>query len=124
MKYRHLLGVIFPCLVAAIAAYAPESHAEPGAVRAEVHAGGPLSQWMAGNATPALARGDFARLTHVYERIAELAPREPGFERWKPIAKDGAAAAARKDLVGARKACKDCHEAMRADYRKRFPHGA
>ncbi len=49
-----------------------------------------------------------------------MAPTSQGFDRWGPIAREGAGAASSKDLETARRACKDCHDTMRAAYRKTF----
>lgn len=120
MHRKHLVSLALPLAFAAVAALvSTESHASaPVAPPITPAAGGPLSAWMTGNATPALAHADFAKLAYVFEHIAQSAPRQPGFERWTAIARDGLAASARHDVEGARRACKECHDTMRAEYKK------
>lgn len=79
----------------------------------------PLQAWMraaiaaplAANNTPALAAG--------LERTAGLQP-DPGWGSWRTIALQGAAAAKKGDVAGARAACKGCHDAWREAYRRQY----
>ncbi len=122
MLTHRLLRILLPCaLAAALASLGNVAHAFPDrALHADatLHGGRPLATWMAGNAGPALARADYAKLVRVFDRIAQMGPASQGFERWAPIAREGARAASSKDLEAARRACKDCHDTMRARYRK------
>ena len=118
MLSRNIVRLALPVLIAALLGLLPRDGRASGASTTNVQSGGPLAAWMTGNATPALANADFAKLAHVFEHIAQVAPRRAGFERWTPIAREGLAAAARHDVAGARRACKTCHDTMRAEYRK------
>ena len=109
--FRVLLSA---CLMSATVALALP--ADAGAVARE--AGFPLQQWMIGNATPAMSREEYDRLEKVFQRIGAMAPSERGFEAWPAVSRAGAAAAARHDIEGARHACKDCHDNMRAEYKR------
>jgi|GEM_PF-1898645 len=80
----------------------------------------PLQQWMKSNAATALNSGSTDKLVGIFRRSAELAPPDAEFATWAEIANAGAAASERRDLEGARAACKQCHEAHRTGYRARF----
>lgn len=80
----------------------------------------PLRDWMKANASPALSAANFDKLRSVFDRIGRVAPQDPDFASWEPIARDGRNAAAAKDVEGVRRACKACHEAHRPAYKSRF----
>ena len=122
MFKRPCLRILLPTIAAVLVAlgvYETRAAGLESPVSAR-RAGGPLAAWMSGNATPALAKADYAKLGRAFEHIAQFSPEQPGFERWVPIARAGAAAAGRNDLDSARRACKECHDTMRADYKKKF----
>jgi hypothetical protein len=83
----------------------------------------PLQGWMEKNMDPASEKGDTKALAVAFEKAAGFAP-DPkwndGDMGWSKIAKDGAAAASKGDLAGAKKECKACHKAWRDKYKQTF----
>jgi hypothetical protein len=71
---------------------------------------------MKANALVAINARRFDRLEEVLERVAELGP--PEYAEWHAIARAGAEAAAKGELEAVRAACKSCHDAYRASYRR------
>jgi hypothetical protein len=76
----------------------------------------PLQGWMKANALRAMSAGDLPRLETAFDRIASF--EVSGYPEWKSIAASGKRAAVEGDLEGARRACKQCHDAYRAKYRE------
>ena len=76
----------------------------------------PLQGWMKANAAAALDAKDFVRLERALRRLVKLAP--AGYEGWERTALEGADAAKQGDFAAVRVACKACHNAHRADYRR------
>jgi hypothetical protein len=66
--------------------------------------------------TPAITSGDLPRLERGFRRLPDFAP--PDDTSWTPVALAGADAASRGDVEAARLACKTCHDASRARYRR------
>ena len=83
----------------------------------------PLQGWMEKNMDPASEKGDTKALAAAFEKAAGFAP-DPkwndGDTGWSKIAKEGAAAASKGDLAGAKKECKACHKAWRDKYKQTF----
>ncbi len=75
----------------------------------------PLQTWMKGTAARTLASGTPEALVAVFERIERIDP--PGYDGWKAIASQGAAAARASNVDGCRVACKACHDQYRQRYR-------
>ncbi len=102
---------------ASVKAPAPSVPSAPAPVALSCAQGGscPLQAWMRGNAAPAMAAGDAARLERMFTRLSGLGPPELG--RWSELAQRGAEAARQNDLDGCRAACMSCHEAYGSRYR-------
>ena len=66
-----------------------------------------------------LASNNAGALAMGLEKAARAAP-DASWTSWSIIAMQGAAAAKRGDLAGARAACKGCHDAWRNAYRARY----
>ncbi len=76
----------------------------------------PMQAFMRASVATPLASNDGAALAAGLERAGRLAP-EATWASWATFASDGAAAARRGDVAGARAACKGCHDAWREKYR-------
>jgi len=76
----------------------------------------PMQAWMKANMAPAAANGDTDALAKNLDYVAGHAP--AGFTDWSKIAKEGAAAAKKKDIDGAKKSCKTCHDMYKAKYKE------
>ena len=76
----------------------------------------PMQKWMKANMAPAAANGDAAALAKALEYVASHAP--PGLDKWTSIATEGAAAAKKNDIDGAKKSCKTCHDAYKNKYKE------
>jgi hypothetical protein len=79
----------------------------------------PLQGWMRANIAAPLAANNSAALAVGLERAAGLNP-DASWSSWSAIAMQGAAAAKKGDIAGARAACKGCHDAWREAYRKKY----
>jgi hypothetical protein len=79
----------------------------------------PLQAWMRTNVATPLASNDMAALARGLEKAASLSP-DPGWAAWPTLANQGAEAAKKGDLAGARAACKGCHDAFREAYRAKY----
>lgn len=79
----------------------------------------PLQAWMRKNIASPLASSNTPALAAGLDRLANLTP-NPAWRSWPTIASQGASAARRGDLVGARASCKACHEAWREQYKAKF----
>jgi hypothetical protein len=95
------------------AAPALEACGAPGAVPC------PLQAWMRANVASPLASNKMASLADGLERAARLSP-EAGWGSWSTFATQGAQAARRGDVAGARASCKGCHDAWRDAYRAKY----
>jgi len=74
---------------------------------------------MRSNIAAPLAANNSAALAVGLERAASLNP-DPSWGSWSTIAAQGAAAAKKGDIAGARAACKGCHDSWREAYRKKY----
>ena len=79
----------------------------------------PLQAWMRANVATPLASNDTAALAKGLEKAAALAP-DPSWTAWSTLANQGAEAAKKGDLAGARVACKGCHDGFREIYRAKY----
>lgn len=77
----------------------------------------PLQAWMRRRIAGPLASSDWAALARGLEESAEFAP-EPSWTAWTAAANAGASAARDGQIAAVRKACKQCHEAYRKEYRR------
>ena len=75
----------------------------------------PLQALMDARLAPELKGRQLAELADSLELVAALEP--AGYTRWKQIAHDGALAAQRGDVEGARGSCGKCHNLYRSQYR-------
>jgi hypothetical protein len=79
----------------------------------------PLGRWMKPNMGAPLAGQDFATLQKSLDLVASKPP-SGDYPQWATTAKDGSTAAAKQDLPGVKKACKQCHDAYKEKYKKEF----
>ena len=79
----------------------------------------PLQAWMRATIAAPLAGNNMGALAVGLERAAALQP-DPGWGSWRTIALQGAAAAKKGDVAGARAACKGCHDAWREAYKRQY----
>jgi hypothetical protein len=79
----------------------------------------PLQAWMRATIAAPLAGNNTGALAVGLERAAALQP-DPGWASWRTIALQGAAAAKKGDVAGARAACKGCHDAWREAYKRQY----
>ena len=77
----------------------------------------PLQAWMKATAARTMVSGSPEALVAVFDRIERFDP--PGYDGWKTIAGQGAAAARASNVDGCRVACKACHDRYRQSYRDR-----
>ena len=83
----------------------------------------PLQGWMEKNLESAMDTEDFGKLTANLRKAATLTPDaswNTDDPAWNTIAKEGADAAANKDMAGVRASCKACHRAFRKRYKTEF----
>jgi hypothetical protein len=78
----------------------------------------PLRTWMQAELVHRLKQADFDGLARSLDALAALRP--PDLDRWEELARDGARAAAARDLEAVRRACMDCHQVYRTRYRERL----
>jgi hypothetical protein len=76
----------------------------------------PMQAWMKATMQAASTSGDGAKLAAALEYTAARAP--SGMDQWKRISDEGAAAAKKGDIEGAKKSCKTCHDMYKAKYKK------
>lgn len=76
----------------------------------------PFQLWMRGNVALPLATNNLNDLADGLERTARLSP-DSTWTSWRTIATQGAAAARKGDIAGARASCKGCHDAWREAYK-------
>jgi hypothetical protein len=87
--------------------------ADAGPSRAEA----PLLWWMREHTAAALREGDSAALAAALDQLATFAPKEPAYENWASIARDGADAARAGSVDGVKAACRECHAQYRNSYK-------
>lgn len=78
----------------------------------------PLQRWMRGYVSIATATDDTASLAIALDRIALFSP-DPSWS-WVTISAEGAAAARRGDIAGAKKSCGACHVLYKTDWRAKY----
>lgn len=109
-----LFGVGFTAAFSAVAEDAKCDESEPGCS---------LQRWMSNHVDAALKKKDLEGVGRALQTAADCAP-DPkwneGDKGWANIAKAGAAAAKAGNLSAVKKACKNCHETWRSDYRKQY----
>ena len=76
----------------------------------------PMQGWMKGVMQPASSSGDGAKLASALEQAGAKAP--SGMPEWKRISSEGAAAAKKGDIEGAKKSCEQCHALYKDRYKK------
>ncbi|MEO8800394.1 MAG: hypothetical protein ABI551_21055 [Polyangiaceae bacterium] len=79
----------------------------------------PLQKWMKQNMAPDLAAGDNAGLAAALDKVAATNP-DPSWTTWSTIAKQGADAARKGDVAGAKASCKGCHDGYKAKYKAQY----
>lgn len=79
----------------------------------------PLQKWMRANLGAAQSNGDAAALAAGLTKTAALNP-DPTWTDWVKISNDGAAAASKGDIAGAKASCNGCHQKYKADYKAKF----
>jgi hypothetical protein len=99
-----------PSLEEERAAPALEACGTPGAMPC------PLQAWMRANVASPLASNKMSSLADGLDRAARLSP-DAGWGSWSTFATQGAEAARRGDVAGARASCKGCHDAWRDAYK-------
>jgi hypothetical protein len=119
-KRSILWGVVLAAtLGASLAAYGPRiAFADAPAECGSKENPCPLQKWMRANLGAPLASNDGAALEANLNKVANASP--DAAWTWKRIASDGAAAAAKNDIAGAKAACKGCHDAYKDQYKQRF----
>jgi hypothetical protein len=113
-------------LAALLAATACASKTEraPGETAAPLQCGEddqpdcPLQELMNARLTPELRSARLEQLAESLTLVAASAP--AGYERWTPLARAGASAAARGDADAAKASCGKCHDLYRKRYRIEF----
>ena len=78
----------------------------------------PLQKWMRSNMGAALAANDLPALAKALDHAVTLSP-DPSWN-WSALAKEGADAAKKGDLAGAKASCKKCHDAFKDKYKAQF----
>jgi hypothetical protein len=76
----------------------------------------PMQDWMKTKLAPFATDGNTEALAKAFDHLSYHAP--PGFAEWSKIARDGAERARKKDLAGAKMACRTCHEKYKAKYKE------
>jgi hypothetical protein len=79
----------------------------------------PLQKWMRANLGASATNGDTAAMAIALKKSAAFSP-DPSMADWAKISNEGAAAAAKGDLDGAKASCKGCHDKYKADYKAKF----
>ena len=87
--------------------------ADAGPSRAEA----PLLWWMREHTAAAWRQGDSTALAAALDQLVTFAPKEPAFENWASIARDGADAARAGSVDGVKAACRGCHDQYRKSYK-------
>lgn len=117
-------GIVLSAILgASLAAFAPSvASADAPAECGSKDNPCPLQKWMRANLGTALAANDSAALAANLNKVANASP--DATWNWKKIASDGAAAAGRGDIAGAKAACKSCHDAYKDQYKHEVPHAS
>ena len=82
----------------------------------------PLQKWMQDNVGSKLSDGNLDAVAASLDKVATMSP-DPSWTDWAKFAKDGAAAARKggdAGTLGAKQACKACHDKYKNDYKTRF----
>jgi hypothetical protein len=87
--------------------------ADAGPSRAEA----PLLWWMREHTAAAWRQGDSTALAAALDQLVTFAPKEPAYENWASIARDGADAARAGSVDGVKAACRGCHDQYRNPYK-------
>jgi hypothetical protein len=120
MRIGWLFAVALGLVVAACGGQAAEtSRSGPGDCGAPGQPPCPLQAWMRTNVGQPLTSNDFEGLALGLEKAARLSP-VATWTSWARIANEGAEAARKRDLGGARAACNACHGQFRDVYKTRF----
>lgn len=101
---------------------APDEDRAPPALQACGTPGAPpcpLQAWMRANIGAPLAANKMAALADGLDRAATLSP-DPTWSSWTTFAVNGAQAARKGDIAGARASCKGCHDAWRSAYKAKY----
>jgi hypothetical protein len=77
-----------------------------------------LGKWMTPNVALPLSSEDLDTVRKSLQLVAAKPPPAADYPKWVAISKAGAAAAAKSDVKGVKKCCKDCHDTYREKYRK------
>jgi hypothetical protein len=108
------------CLGAVTLCFAPEVASADGATcGATGQPPCPLQKWMRANLGAASTNGDAAGLATGLTKTAALNP-DPSWTDWVKISNDGAAAAGKGDIAGAKASCNSCHQKYKADYKAKY----
>jgi hypothetical protein len=116
------VSALFTLLIAALAGAAHPGESTSDVAQAQGTCGAPglppcpLQGWMRSNVASQLAANNMSALATGLERAARLAP-DPAWTSWAAFASQGAAAARKGDVAGARASCKGCHDAWREAYK-------
>lgn len=78
----------------------------------------PMQGFMRASVAAVLATNDLELLAVRLQKVAQMAP-DPAWTSWKTAAEQGAEAARKGDVAGARVACKGCHDVWRETYREK-----
>jgi hypothetical protein len=76
----------------------------------------PLQSWMKSTMQAYQRASDYDRLSRAFGELARHAP--TGYADWQVQAQRGAELAEKRDDAALKQACKNCHDAHRARYRK------
>ena len=77
-----------------------------------------LGKWMKPNVGTPMAEPDFDTLQKSLKLVADKPPPAADYPKWVEISLAGSNAAAKQDLKGVKKSCKDCHDAYKEKYIK------
>ena len=77
----------------------------------------PMQGWMKSVMQSASTSGDGAKLASALEQAGAKAP--SGMPEWKRISAEGAAAAKKGDIEGAKKSCKSCHDLYKKEWQEK-----
>lgn len=82
----------------------------------------PLQKWMQDNIGSKMSDGNLGAVATSLDKLATMSP-DPTWTDWAKFSKDGAAAARKggdEGTLGAKAACKGCHDKFKSDYKTRF----
>ncbi|MFO0676465.1 MAG: hypothetical protein U0169_08025 [Polyangiaceae bacterium] len=103
-------------LVGAVVLAVAASAFSPAVANAE--GGTTLKAWMKTNLGGPMAAADLAAVGKGLTAAGKLGPSD--YPKWKSIADEGAAAAAKGNTDGVKASCKSCHDLYKADYKKKY----